>query len=84
MDCLGRYARRHGLPRALYVDKDSIYTVNNREPTGGGRSWPAASRRRSSAGRWRSWASRSSWPTARRPRAASSACTGRTRIAWSS
>jgi transposase len=34
MDCLGRYARRHGLPRALYVDKDSIYTVNNREPTG--------------------------------------------------
>jgi hypothetical protein len=34
MDCLGRYARRHGLPRALYVDKDSIYTVNNREATG--------------------------------------------------
>src|SRR5438270_4032576 len=34
MDCLGRYARRHGLPRALYVDKDSIYVVNNREPTG--------------------------------------------------
>jgi hypothetical protein len=34
MDCLGRYARRHGLPRALYVDKDSIYTVNNREPSG--------------------------------------------------
>src|SRR4051812_49708168 len=36
MDCLGRDARRHGLPRALYVDKDSIYVVNNREPTGGG------------------------------------------------
>ena len=34
MDCLGRYARRHGLPRALYVDKDSIDTVNNRQPTG--------------------------------------------------
>src|SRR3954454_4741869 len=34
MDCLGRYARRHGLPRALYVDKDSIYVVNNRAPTG--------------------------------------------------
>jgi len=34
MDCLGRYARRYGLPRALYVDKDSIYVVNNREPTG--------------------------------------------------
>ena len=34
MDCLGRYARRHGLPRALYVDKDSIYTVNNREASG--------------------------------------------------
>jgi len=34
MDCFGRYAGRHGLPRALYVDKDSIYVVNNREPTG--------------------------------------------------
>jgi len=34
MDCLGRYAQRHGLPRALYVDKDSIYVVNNRQPTG--------------------------------------------------
>jgi hypothetical protein len=34
MDCLMRYAGRHGLPRALYVDKDSIYVVNNREPTG--------------------------------------------------
>jgi hypothetical protein len=34
MDCLGRYARRHGLPRALYVDKDSIYTVNNRQASG--------------------------------------------------
>jgi len=34
MDCLTRYAGRHGIPRALYVDKDSIYVVNNREPTG--------------------------------------------------
>jgi hypothetical protein len=34
MDCLARYVARHGLPRALYVDKDSIYVVNNREPTG--------------------------------------------------
>src|SRR4029079_18576858 len=34
MDCLGRYVARHGLPRSLYVDKDSIYVVNNREPTG--------------------------------------------------
>src|SRR5436190_16957055 len=34
MDCLMRYAGRHGLPRSLYVDKDSIYVVNNREPTG--------------------------------------------------
>jgi len=34
MDCLGHYARLHGLPRALYVDKDGIYVVNNREPTG--------------------------------------------------
>jgi hypothetical protein len=34
MDCLARYARRHGLPRALYVDKDSIYTVNNRQASG--------------------------------------------------
>src|SRR5829696_4587475 len=34
MDCLARYAGRHGLPRSLYVDKDSIYVVNNREPTG--------------------------------------------------
>jgi transposase-like protein len=25
MDCFGRYARRYGLPQALYVDKDSIY-----------------------------------------------------------
>jgi len=34
MDCLMRYVARHGLPRSLYVDKDSIYVVNNREPTG--------------------------------------------------
>jgi hypothetical protein len=34
MDCFGRYIARHGLPRALYVDKDSIYVVNNREATG--------------------------------------------------
>lgn len=34
MDCFGRYIRRSGVPRALYVDKDSIYTVNNREATG--------------------------------------------------
>jgi transposase len=34
MDCLMRYVGRHGLPRSLYVDKDSIYVVNNREPTG--------------------------------------------------
>lgn len=34
MDCLARYAARHGLPRSLYVDKDSIYVVNNRGPTG--------------------------------------------------
>ena len=34
MDCLGRYAARHGLPRSLYVGKDSIYVVNNRGPTG--------------------------------------------------
>ena len=34
MDCLERYIRRNGVPRALYVDKDSIYVVNNREPTG--------------------------------------------------
>lgn len=25
MDCFGRYARRYGLPQALYVDQDSIY-----------------------------------------------------------
>ena len=34
MDCLWRYIERYGVPRALYVDKDSIYTVNNREATG--------------------------------------------------
>ena len=34
MDCFGRYIRRSGVPQALYVDKDSIYVVNNREPTG--------------------------------------------------
>jgi transposase len=34
MDCLKRYMERYGVPRALYVDKDSIYTVNNREATG--------------------------------------------------
>jgi hypothetical protein len=28
-DLLGRYVRRHGLPQALYVDKDSIYRVND-------------------------------------------------------
>jgi len=28
-DLFGRYARRDGLPRALYVDKDSIYRVND-------------------------------------------------------
>jgi transposase len=33
MDLLTRYLRRYGIPRALYVDKDSIYVVNNREPT---------------------------------------------------
>ena len=32
-DLFGRYVGLHGLPVALYVDKDSIYTVNNREPT---------------------------------------------------
>lgn len=25
MDCFGRYARRYGLPQALYTDRDSIY-----------------------------------------------------------
>lgn len=34
MDCFERYIRQRGVPRALYVDKDSIYVVNNREPTG--------------------------------------------------
>jgi len=34
MDLLTRYIRRRGVPRSLYVDKDSIYVVNNREPTG--------------------------------------------------
>jgi len=33
MDCFGRYVGQHGLPRALYVDQDSIYVVNNREAT---------------------------------------------------
>jgi transposase len=33
MDLLTRYLRRCGIPRALYVDKDSIYVVNNRAPT---------------------------------------------------
>lgn len=33
MDLLLGYIRRHGMPRSLYVDKDSIYVVNNREPT---------------------------------------------------
>lgn len=28
-DLFGRYVRRHGLPVALYVDKDSIYRVND-------------------------------------------------------
>jgi hypothetical protein len=28
-DLFGRYARAHGLPLALYVDKDSIYQVND-------------------------------------------------------
>ena len=28
-DVLGRYVRKHGLPMALYVDKDSIYRVND-------------------------------------------------------
>ena len=30
-DLLGRYARQHGLPLALYVDYDSIYVVNDPE-----------------------------------------------------
>lgn len=30
-DLFGRYARRYGLPLALYVDWDSIYMVNNEE-----------------------------------------------------
>lgn len=29
-DLFGQYSRAEGLPVALYVDKDSIYTVNNR------------------------------------------------------
>jgi len=28
-DLFGRYVKKHGLPRALYVDKDSIYRVND-------------------------------------------------------
>jgi transposase len=28
-DLLGRYVKKHGLPVALYVDKDSIYRVND-------------------------------------------------------
>jgi hypothetical protein len=32
-DLFGRYVQSQGLPVALYVDKDSIYTVNNREWT---------------------------------------------------
>ncbi len=28
-DLFGRYVKKHGLPQALYVDKDSIYRVNN-------------------------------------------------------
>jgi hypothetical protein len=28
-DLFGRYGRKYGLPRALYVDKDSIYRVND-------------------------------------------------------
>ena len=28
-DLFGRYVRKYGLPTALYVDKDSIYRVNN-------------------------------------------------------
>ncbi len=30
-DVFGRYAKSHGLPQALYVDKDSIYRVNDPE-----------------------------------------------------
>jgi transposase len=30
-DLFGRYARRFGLPLALYVDRDSIYKVNDQE-----------------------------------------------------
>lgn len=29
-DLFGRYVQKYGVPVALYVDKDSIYTVNNR------------------------------------------------------
>jgi transposase len=28
-DLFGRYVKKHGLPQALYVDKDSIYRVND-------------------------------------------------------
>jgi hypothetical protein len=30
-DLFGRYVKAHGLPEALYVDKDSIYRVNDQE-----------------------------------------------------
>jgi transposase len=30
-DLLGRYVKKNGLPRALYVDRDSIYRVNDQE-----------------------------------------------------
>jgi hypothetical protein len=36
-DVFGRYARQRGLPAALYVDKDSIYRVNDPEARARGR-----------------------------------------------
>ena len=71
-DLFGRYARQHGLPLALYVDRDSIYGVND-EPACGRPAKGRTSRALTQFGRaMQDWAWGSSSPIRRRPRAASS------------
>ena len=54
MESFRGYVDRYGLPRALYVDRDSIYR-SDREATIAG-IWPEKSPPRSLAGRCKSWA----------------------------
>ena len=54
MEAFQGYVQRYGLPRALYVDRDSIYRCRARDPRLP-RISPEKSPPRSLAGRWKNW-----------------------------